>query len=217
MFLAFPVKRLTIIDISETWSSIIRQHYYKYRGYMIFMHNEKISYMGVRIIDFKAANIMLTERDNNTQNCQNDFVLEFSAGVESDSPVRFKDKAKRNFNMNKIMFDTSKSFIIKNGERYNLREGKNNKIVNISEELLIEIELPIKELAHITVAHNSQGIDKIAYFNLTSPFGCRSLEGTILEIGGIWVNGEELEPIRIKMEYESRIGEWESNFWKFGM
>lgn len=173
--------------------------------------NREIQYMYVYISDFGARKKL--------ENCYNSFELNFK--IYSNS----KNEVVEYLEKNQITFDTSKSYIIKDGKKYKVKLDIPNKEqkkliddgvlltnplykdywnniddsdykMNVSGTFLTKIGSAVYRSGYESQVNSSIGHRFIA------PFGCAALEGTILVIDGLYLNDKKLDPIEIKLSYE---------------
>jgi hypothetical protein len=127
------------------------------------------------------------------------------------------------FKNNKMIFDTSKIFIIKNGKKYklNLQKPSDEMIKFIKKGKVLsdpiykndinftdndkKIDLSNIFLQKINRDSNNESFYTSEISNrFFIPFGCQALENTILIIDGISVNKKILEPIEIELTYNKK-------------
>lgn len=130
--------------------------------------------------------------EKDIKNCNNKFELNFRilySLAENPKSVEFLKN-------NKIIFNTSEFYVIKNNKKYKIKAEKDYDYkVNISNMLFLKlntIQDPYSKKAEIGFVFNS-------------PIGCQALEGATLLIDGLSVNGEPLEPIEIELSYKNKF------------
>ncbi len=149
--------------------------------------------------------IPLISYSNKDSNCRNDFYIKFEM-VKTESNQMFLET-------NKVIFDTSKVFIMKNGKRQkiNLTPLATDGIVIIDpiysereNEWEKDFNMDVSNYLLSRTAIQTNIIILSVGRQFSSPFGCRAVDNTVLEIGGISINGKELEPIKINMSYKNK-------------
>ena len=182
---------IQVKSLNSSWKVKSRNlDYIQIRFYNDKLPNIEISIENLAIRD-KSLNLFLPipipykTITGDKENCNNNFpIIFYTQNITNGKVMEFLKN-------NTIIFDTNKSFIIKDDKKYKIDGGNNNTILNISEILLKRYQ-----------EEKFKDIDVHYSRLLISPIGCQALEGTTLVIEGISLNGKPLPPIEIKLSYK---------------
>lgn len=182
------INELQVKSLNSNWKVKSRNlDYIQIYFYNTELPNIEISIDNLAVRDeslnlFLPVPIPYKTINGDKENCNNNFpIIFYTQNIKNREVIEFLKN-------NVILFDTNKTFIIKNDKQYKIDGGDGT--LNISEILLKKYE-------------QAKFKDWDIYYArlFISPIGCKALEGATLVIDGLYLNDKELPPIEIKLSY----------------
>ena len=161
----YSSQRISVTSLGNYWK--INVGYY---AQVSITPQDTLKDMSRTVISFGLSNII---KNNNDAICK-ETVLQTNNNIDHLNFSMLADER-----MNLYSFNNAKTYLIKNGKRYNLQPINSNNI-NVSKT---------------TISINN-GLNRSFYFK--SPLVCSDIDGAVWEISGFFKNGVELPPIQFK-------------------